>query len=518
MPKTYLLYARVSARGSSWNAEETSVGVQLADMRAHILRIDPAAEFEEVTDEFKSGKNLRRPGVQKILADLELRPVPWSCLVVWNLDRLSRSLADALPIFTKLRDAGCEFISINQDFLSCHGAMGRYILHQTIAIAELERGMCSERTSAKMRWIASEGKIPYGRLPFGFFRDPDLKNTVRIDPEKAEIVKAIFDLYVAEKLTFAEINRRWPGVFANRQILYSILRQPLYIGELHYGGKIYQTEHAAVVDRAVFDKAQELLAMQKRQTYVREGVEKYDYLLSGILRCHCGRYMTGYSVRKSNGKQFYYYRCTDNCRCKNAVNAESLDAAVLEQIAAAFTDEKEIQRSLSAYLAAENKKNDALRARVGEIEAELRAAKEKEEQIKQMFLSGSVVGDNVPFWNAELSALRSSRSALEKQLAAIAAPPVMDCNAILPDLMKAAEEWARQCRDGSATYATKRNLIMSTVDDVQCVRRAGKEISFKLTLVMSSSKNWQPNSKFIITTIFSMNCGCRGKFMRASLI
>ena len=82
MAKKFLLYARVSPKGSTWAAEETSIGVQFADMRAYILRDHPDAEFIEVFDEFKSGKNLKRPGVQSIMADLEKRPVPWDCLVV----------------------------------------------------------------------------------------------------------------------------------------------------------------------------------------------------------------------------------------------------------------------------------------------------------------------------------------------------------------------------------------------------------------------------------------------------
>ena len=153
--KNYLLYARVSPKGSTWSAGETSIGVQFAEMREHCRRIDPEAKFIEVFDEFKSGKDLRRAGVQRILADLDRRPVPWQCLVVWNLDRLSRSLCDALPILTKLRDAGCEFVSVNQEYLSYTGAMARYMMQQTISLAELERGMTSERVSAKTSAAAS---------------------------------------------------------------------------------------------------------------------------------------------------------------------------------------------------------------------------------------------------------------------------------------------------------------------------------------------------------------------------
>ena len=91
--QTYLLYARVSPKGSSWDGCETSIPVQLEEMRRYVLRMDPDAAFIEVSDEFRSGKDLKRPGMQRILKDLKRRPVRWQNLVVWNLDRLTRSLS-----------------------------------------------------------------------------------------------------------------------------------------------------------------------------------------------------------------------------------------------------------------------------------------------------------------------------------------------------------------------------------------------------------------------------------------
>ena len=144
---TYMLYARVSPKGSDWNAEETSVAMQLQEMKEYISRRDPFAVFLEAKDEFKSGKNLNRPGIQMILADLENRDPAWGTLVVWALDRLSRSLADAVPVFEKLRDAGRGFICVRQDYLSTQGAMARFTLNQTILVAQLEREMTSERAT-----------------------------------------------------------------------------------------------------------------------------------------------------------------------------------------------------------------------------------------------------------------------------------------------------------------------------------------------------------------------------------
>jgi DNA invertase Pin-like site-specific DNA recombinase len=509
MNKKYCLYARVSPKGSGWDCEETSIGVQLAEMRAHCLRIDPGATFVEVFDEFKSGKNLNRAGVQKILCDLDRRPVGWDCLVVWNLDRLSRSLCDALPIFTKLRDAGCEFISINQEYLSYTGAMARYMLQQTIAIAELERGMTSERVSAKMRWIASAGKVPWGRIPIGYVRDPKLKNTVIIDEPRAEIVRTIFRLYVSGKLTFAAINERWSGVFKTRNSLYLILRNPLYVGELHYAGKVYQSEHPAIIDRETFDQAQKLLASKKRQCFQRKGgVSAREYLLSGLVRCHCGHYMTGYSVTGHAGRKFFYYKCT-NPLCKNAINADALESAVLQKIAGIFADETEIRASLAEFLQAEKLKNDSIRAQLSSLEKDLHTAKEKENRIKEIFLSGVVNKENSAYWNAELLSVRGEIADLEKQIEKVETPAELNFDDLLPDLMQAAKEWSIRCSSGTADFPTKRNLILSTVSSLECVYREKNKMQFKLKLIMTGSKEWWALKDFVIISFFEMFCGFR---------
>ena len=489
MSKKYLLYARVSPKGSTWTAEETSIGVQFDDMRKHILRMDPAAEFIEISDEFKSGKNLSRPGVQSIMADLDLRPVPWDCLVVWNLDRLSRSLLDALPIFQKLRDSGCEFVSINQEYLSYTGAMARYMLHQTIAIAELERGMTSERVSAKMRYIAAAGKVPWGNIPLGYIRDPKLKNTVIVDPEKAEIVREIFNLYISGKLGYEKVNTRWPGVVKNRAQLYKILRQPLYIGELHYAGNVYPTEHPAIIDRDTYEKAQKMLSEKKRQNYTRNGVEQYEYLLSGLVQCHCGRKMTGYSVHGRHGKKFFYYKCTGPT-CKTEINAARLDEEVLKQLVSIYTDKEEIKKSLSVYLEGENKKKSEVRSRASELSENLKKAVEKETKIKEMFLSGVVTAANSQYWNDELLSIRSERENLEKELKSAEAIPEFDIEEIFPELLKSAETWAKSVLSGTADYNTRRNLIMSAIDELCCIEKSEEELRFKLTVIMSRSEKW----------------------------
>lgn len=88
---------------------------------------DPLTEFTELKDEFKSGKDLNSPGMQQILADIDSGRPSFGTLVVWQLDRLSRNLADAAPLFERLRDAGLGFVAIRQPYLSATGAMARAI-------------------------------------------------------------------------------------------------------------------------------------------------------------------------------------------------------------------------------------------------------------------------------------------------------------------------------------------------------------------------------------------------------
>ena len=261
----YCIYARVSPKGSSWAAQETSIGVQLQECRQYILdRVDPLAQFTEVADEFRSGKDLNRPGMQQILGDIESGRPSFDTLVVWQLDRLSRNLADAAPLFERLRDAGLGFISIRQSYLSATGAMARFNLTQTIAIAQLEREMTSERISAKMHWIAQNGKVPWGIVPFGYRRRTDMKNTVEVVPEEAKVVRRLFAAYLSGDISaMKRIQEEHRERIGDIKHVYRILRNRFYIGEILYKDEVFRGEHAPIIERETFDAVQSLLPGKK---------------------------------------------------------------------------------------------------------------------------------------------------------------------------------------------------------------------------------------------------------------
>ena len=507
LKKTYLLYARVSPKGSQWACEETSIAVQLSDMRARVLSTCPNAQFIEVFDEFKSGKDLNRPGIQRILGDLSKSPCPWQCLVVWNLDRLSRSLADAIPIFSKLRDANCEFISINQEYLSYTGAMARYMLHQTIAIAELERGMTAERVSAKLRYLAESGKYPSGRAPLGYRKND--KYTVVVDEEKAPIIRYIFNEFNEGRLGFENVSKLYPGVFKNRQQLYRLLRNKLFIGVLVWNGVEYPGFCPPIIDKKTFDNVQTLLE-KSRRNYSKINGKKYDYLLSGLLVCHCGRHMTPYSVKKGD-KRFFYYKCT-NPQCKNAVNAEDMDAAVVDELVRNYTQESKIRESIKVYLEETEAVNAAKSSKRAKVEKELAAAREKEKRVADMFWNGIVNQSNKDYWNDELASARAVRVDLENQFNELQQPSAdVDIDKALPALIEAAAEWAKKIAAGEVDYSIRRNLIMSAVQSCICLSRENNSITFELTLVMNCGNVWRAERDLIITCIFTLFCGYRSR-------
>lgn len=489
----YLIYARVSPKGSSWAAQETSIGVQIQECRDYILnRVDPLAQFSEIFDEFRSGKDLNRPGIQQIIGDIESGRPSFDTLVVWQLDRLSRNLADAAPLFERLRDAGLGFVSIRQSYLSATGAMARFNLTQTIAIAQLEREMTSERIAAKMRWIASQGRVAWGTIPFGYRRRKDVKNTVEVVPEDASVVQQIFSCYISgcDRNDFSELKRIQEAHrdrIGDVKHIYRILRNRFYIGEIVYKDEIFKGEHQAIIDRRTFDAVQAKLP-GKKYNVSRPGRQKYAYLLCGLVRCHCNpdRYMHPASVKKKD-KRYFYYKCTDtSCGCE--VNAEKLDAAVLDAIRRVALDPDYVRECYDYHQQQVAELKRQQEPKINAALAERDAASEELKRIDGMFLSGIVNRENAAYWNEKLSAARVRLENAEREYKyLISAMEPLNQQDKLSAVIKSISGWAAMLDDAADDITLKRELIMSTVVRVRCIDHGKFEVD--LVLDSGSGKN-----------------------------
>lgn len=298
-----------------------------------------------------TGASMERPGFRTLLKSVEKGRV--DVVVVYKVDRLSRSLFDFVKVMEQFNAREVAFVSVTQNF-STADAMGRLTLNMLMSFAEFERAMIIERTRDKIAAARRKGKWTGGNVPFGY--DVRSKRLV-VNEAEATIVRELFWKYLigtsALKLA-ADMNglkqdpsrlvRPSRHPWAQARIL-GMLRNRIYLGEVHSHGTYYPGEHAALVDREVFEAVQSLLARQNRRDkapYIQMSRASKEYLLRGLLRCaHCGHLMTTASVRRGHESHRYYRCLTRNTRGKDAcptrqIPAEGLESFVVDQVRSAL--------------------------------------------------------------------------------------------------------------------------------------------------------------------------------------
>jgi site-specific DNA recombinase len=265
-----------------------------------------------------TGANIERPAFQRLLTDIEAAKI--DVVVVYKVDRLSRSLLDFAKLMERFNRAGASFVSVTQNF-STADAMGRLTLNMLMSFAEFEREMIGERTRDKIAAARRKGKWTGGPIPLGYTVHE--KRLVVNEPE-AVLVREIFVLYLEQRSTLAvarlfnETNRSTKRrVATNGRIrearpwtkadVLSVIKNPVYAGYMRSHGEFYEGEHEALVDRETFSRARALLDGATRTT--NEPSRNPDYLLRGLLRCACcGSAFTPASTRKGR-TEYRYYRC-----------------------------------------------------------------------------------------------------------------------------------------------------------------------------------------------------------------
>jgi len=270
-----------------------------------------------------SGGTLKRPALQRLLADVEAGRV--DIIVVYKVDRLTRSLLDFAKLVETFDNADVSFVSVTQSF-NTTSSMGRLTLNMLLSFAQFEREVTAERIRDKLAASKAKGMWMGGVPPLGY--EPDGRS-LKIIERDAALIRDIFARYcklgnvrqVAEGLvqeglhvplrTLGTGKRIGGGHFSRGQI-YKILSNPIYRGKIPHKDKVYDGNHRAIVDEETWDAVQLKLADHSHARRTRN--ERSNALLAGILFDEAGNALKPVHTSKPVGgklgspvKRYRYY-------------------------------------------------------------------------------------------------------------------------------------------------------------------------------------------------------------------
>jgi DNA invertase Pin-like site-specific DNA recombinase len=307
------------------------------------------ASREHFDDGGFSGGTLERPALKRLLKEIEAGKV--DVVVVYKIDRLSRSLMDFAKLVEVFERRSVTFVSVTQSF-NTTTSMGRLTLNVLLSFAQFEREVTGERIRDKFAASKKKGMWMGGCPPLGY--DIDSRKLV-VNAAEAKTVNLIFRCYldlgcvralrddlaakrIVSKVWTSISGRAHGGTPFDRGALYCLLKNRIYIGETTHKGKSYPGEHKGIVAHELFDAVQERLASSRRRTLGKPSVPQ-DAPLAGLIFDDRGTVMSPTYSMKPGGRRYCYYasRQADGSSSRAisrvpAAAIESLLAATLRRL------------------------------------------------------------------------------------------------------------------------------------------------------------------------------------------
>ena len=296
-----------------------------------------------------SGGSLKRPALKQLLADVEKGKV--DMIVVYKIDRLTRSLLDFAQLVQTFEKHHCSFVSVTQHFNTCD-SMGKLTLNILLSFAQFERELGAERVRDKIAASKKKGMWTGGPVPLGY----DTKNKkLVINKEEAEIIRFIFEDYKrtqSQFQTLRDVNEKGfipksrttksgrvitKGSF-NHAMISNILNNPVYIGKVQYKGELYDGQHKAIITQELWDETKKMRRQNLGNAFRQSRVIKHT-LLKGLLECECCGAMT--PTRSKHGNRYYEYytplkKIKEGAKFTNchigSIAAGEIDAFVIDKI------------------------------------------------------------------------------------------------------------------------------------------------------------------------------------------
>lgn len=312
-----------------------------------------------------TGGNMERPALKRLMTDIEAGKV--DCIVVYKVDRLSRSLLDFARMMETFDKRHVSFVSVTQQFNTTN-SMGRLTLNILLSFAQFEREIISERTRDKIAAARRKGKWSGGRPILGYDVAPG-GGRLLVNEDEATRVRSIFELYLDHQSLIETVkaldargwtNKRWTtqdgrdsgGRRFDKSNLMHLLTNVLYLGKITHKKELFDGEHAAIVDGELFRRVQAMLHRngQSGGKHVRN---RFGALLKGLLHCvPCDSAMVHTHTLKNGNKRYRYYVCLNaqkrgwhDCPSKSIPAAE-IERFVIDQIRGIGKDSEVIAETI----------------------------------------------------------------------------------------------------------------------------------------------------------------------------
>jgi DNA invertase Pin-like site-specific DNA recombinase len=359
--KRCAVYCRVSS-DERLDQEFNSIDAQREAGHAYVAS-QRAEGWIPVADDYDdpgfSGGNTDRPGLKRLLADIQRGLV--DIVVVYKIDRLTRSLADFSKMVEVFERHGVSFVSVTQQF-NTTTSMGRLMLNVLLSFAQFEREVTGERIRDKIAAAKRKGMWMGGVPTLGY----NVENRLLVINEtEAAVVRRIFEemltigapTQIAANLTADGITtKEWTtqdgqirnGTQIDKKYLHKLLRNRIFLGEISHKGKWFPGVHAAIIEPALWDRVHEVLAKDSHSRSVETKIRsRTDALLRGLLYAPSGERMYPTYSRK-NGRKYHYYVSKSESRfgapgkTYERLPAPEIEAAVIAQIRTVLTSPESI--------------------------------------------------------------------------------------------------------------------------------------------------------------------------------
>lgn len=417
--KRAALYARVS---TARQEQEETIESQVAEVKQRILSDDNAlAKSNIYIDEGYSGSMLERPALDAMLDAAKIGE--FDVLYIYDLGRLSRQLSHLLVVIEQLEKHEREIVSLHERITGT--PEDKFLLQIMGSMHEYERAKISERFRRGKMYKARSGKIVGYNAPYGYRYDKEKGGLEVYEPE-ARVVRKMFEWVAYEGLsTYAVMKRlheegvkppRQKSEYWTRSPVARILGNETYFGKHHYNKtesilpryrlketakyrKIQKTGRRkrsrdewiefkvpSIISKELYDKAREQL---KRNSIFNPINRKYNYLLTGLVKCPCGANRNGDGP---DGKK--YYRCISRhryfdhkTRCKvGGLNVKVLDSLVWQKVALLLTDPEQIRQHAERWLDKQNSKEAAVDTKL--LEKQLRGLEKEQKRYVDAYGKG----------------------------------------------------------------------------------------------------------------------------------